>query len=105
MKNWIIEAMDSAPSKDGLENVVVTIYWRRQSIETVEEKEYSTDVYGSYSCPEPDSENFVSYDSLTKEQVEGWLEAGLDVEKLDESLDNTIEWMKNPPVVKRPLPF
>ena len=39
---------------------------------------------------------FISYDDLTKEDVVGWLESGLDVDSMKENLDKQIELKKNP---------
>ena len=43
-----------------------------------------------------DPDNFIPYADLTKDDVVAWLEAGLDVEAMKESLDNQIELQINP---------
>ena len=45
---------------------------------------------------EYDPDNFIPYADLTKEDVVGWLEAGLDVDSMKSSLDNQIELKINP---------
>lgn len=104
MKQWIISAMECKPQEGDLNDVVITIHWRRVATETIDGKEYSADIYSTYSCPAPEGE-FTPYESLTKDQVEGWLDAGLDVESIDSSLDTMIENQVNPPVITLPIPW
>lgn len=94
MKQWIISAMECKPQVEDLENVIITIHWRR----VASQYEHTVDVYGAYSCPTPEGE-FTPFEDLTKEQVEGWLEAGLDVEAIDANLDKMLADKINPPVV------
>lgn len=102
---WIISAMDTAPSADGLIDVVKTVHWRRQASEIFNEKEIMADVYGAMACATPSETDFTAYPDLTEAQVESWLEAGLDVEALDASLAQQLENIKNPPIISLPLPW
>lgn len=101
MKQWIISAMDTAPSEDGLIDVVKTVHWRRQE----QDGEYVADVYGTMCCSAPDTMAYTPYADLTFDQVCSWLEANLDVSALDANLDQQIENQKNPPIVQLPLPW
>lgn len=105
MKYWIISSMDTAPSDDGLTDVVKTVHWRRDAKEVDGDKEYYGDVYGAMGCSAPDPMAFTPYDQLTFEQVCSWLEANLDVASLDAALDQQIANQKNPPIVQFPLPW
>lgn len=105
MKTWVISAMESAPSEDGLTDVVKTVHWRRVAEELDGEKKYYGDVYGAMGCAAPDPMSFKPYAELTFEDVCSWLESNLDVENLDASLDQQIENQKNPPIVQLPLPW
>jgi hypothetical protein len=98
---WVISAMDTAPSADGLTDVVKTIHWRYQA----QDAEYFADVYGSMACATPSETDFTAYPDLTEDQVISWLEAGNDVEALKTYLDAQIETKKNPPIVNLPLPW
>lgn len=102
---WVISAMDSAPSADGLTDVVKTVHWRRSAELVYGENTYYGDVYGALGCAAPDPMAFVPYSELTFDEVCAWLEAGLDVEALDASLDAQIENQINPPIVQLPLPW
>ena len=102
---WIISSMDTAPSDDGLTDVVKTVHWRRDAKEIDGDKTYYGDVYGAMGCSAPDPMAFTPYDQLTFEQVCSWLEANLDVASLDASLDQQIANQKNPPIISLPLPW
>jgi hypothetical protein len=101
MKTWIISQMDTAPSEDGLTDVVKTVHWRREA----QDGNYVADIYGAMGCLAPDPMAFTPYADLTFEEVCGWLEANLDMNSLDAYLDAQIEMQKNPPIVNLPLPW
>jgi hypothetical protein len=98
---WVISAMDTAPSEDGLTDVVKTVHWRYQA----QDAEYFADVYSAMACATPSEIDFTSYPDLTEDQVISWLEAGNDVDVLKANLDAQIEQQKNPPIVNLPLPW
>lgn len=104
-KNWVVSQLDTAPSEDGLTDVVKTVHWRRQAQEVINEVTYNADVYGSMACATPSETDFTAYPDLTFEQVCGWLDAGLDVVALDANLDAQIENQVNPPIINLPLPW
>ena len=98
---WLISQMDTAPSEDGLTDVVKTIHWRYKG----KDGEYTAEVYGSMACATPSETDFTAYEDLTYEQVCTWLEAGLNVEAMDLNLATQIENLKNPPIIHLPLPW
>lgn len=102
---WVVSQMDTAPSLDGLTDVVVTVHWRRNAVAVDGETTYFADVYGAMACATPSETDFTAYPDLTFEQVCAWLEAGLDVEALNANLDAQIENQVNPPIVAYPLPW
>ena len=93
--------MDTAPSEDGLTDVVKTVHWRYEG----KDGEYTAEVYGSMACATPSETDFTAYEDLTYEQVCEWLVAGNNVEAMDLNLATQIENLKNPPIVNLPLPF
>jgi hypothetical protein len=104
--NWVVSAMDEYPTTpDNLDDVVFNVHWRRNATETLGDKTYFADVYGSLAVPAPSAEDFTPYADLTFEQVCGWLDEGLDVEATDAGLATQIENLINPPVVSLPLPW
>jgi hypothetical protein len=98
---WLISQMDTAPSEDGLTDVVKTVHYRYQG----QDAEYFAEIYGAMACATPSDTDFTAYEDLTYEQVCEWLEAGLNVEAMNENLATQIENLKNPPIVNLPLPF
>ena len=100
-KNWVINQMDTKPTEDGLTDVVVVIHWSR--IATQDEIVVSS--YGTMNCTTPSETDFTAYPDLTQAQVEGWLDAGLDVPTIDANLDKQIEDIINPPIIVLPLPW
>jgi hypothetical protein len=103
--NWVVSQMDTKPQEDGLTDVVVTVYWRRNATLVDGDKTYYADIYGSMGCATPSETDFTAYPDLTFEQVCGWLEDGLDVPALDLNLDQQIENQINPPIIVLPNPW
>jgi len=99
--NWVINQMDTKPTEDGLTDVVSVIHWSR--IATQDEIVVSS--YGTMNCTTPSETDFTAYPDLTQAQVEGWLDAGLDVPTIDANLDKQIENIINPPLIVLPLPW
>ena len=98
---WVISQLDSIPTLDGMDKVISTIHWRAQK----QRGEFTADTYGALSVDAPHEASFTPYDEVTKEMVEGWLEAGLDTEAIEANLDAQIENFLNPPIVAYPLPW
>jgi hypothetical protein len=98
---WVVVQMDTAPSEDGLTDVVKRVHYRYEGTD----EQYFADIYGVLSCETPSETDFTAYQDLTYEQVCTWLEAGLNVEAMNENLATQIENLKNPPIVNLPLPF
>jgi len=102
---WVVSQMDTAPSEDGLTDVVKVVHWRYQAEQVDGDNTYNADVYGAMGCATPSDTDFTAYADLTYEQVCEWLVAGNDVEALDSNLATQIENLKNPPIVNLPLPW
>ena len=102
---WVIAQLDTAPSEDGLTDVVKVVHWRYQAEEVDTDKTYNAEVYGAMGCATPSDTDFTAYEDLTYEQVCEWLVAGLDQDAMDTNLAAQIENQKNPPIVNLPLPW
>ena len=98
---WVINQLDTAPSEDGLTDVVKVVNWTR----TAQQEDINVSCYGSMNCVTPSSTDFTAYPDLTYDQVCGWLDAGLDVVSIDLGLDKQIENIINPPIIVLPLPW
>ena len=102
---WVVSQMDTAPSEDGLTDVVKVVHWRYQAEQVDGDKTYNAEVYGAMACATPSDTDFTAYDDLTFDKVCEWLVAGNNVEAMELNLDTQIENLKNPPIVNLPLPW
>lgn len=91
--SWVIGNLNAKIESDGMQNVIENVHWRLQA---TDENENVVDVYGSCGLEAPEAESFISFDSLTKADVEGWLESILDVDSLKAGLDSQLESIANP---------
>lgn len=99
---WIIGKLEVVPQVGNVTNFVVRCHWRYQATNGTIIKE----VYGLQAFePDATQENYVPYESLTKEVVEGWLEASNDMNRIKDSLDKQIEDEITPPIVSMPIPW
>jgi hypothetical protein len=104
---WVLPqgCLETAPSADGLTDVVQRVNWRRSATTFFGGEEIYTDIYGQYACGAPSPDDFTAYADLTQADVEKWLEDGLDVAALDASLDAQLENIINPKIVVLPNPW
>lgn len=98
---WDIVQLETKPQEGELTDVVACVHWIRSASEGI----YYAESRGSMGCASPSSTDFTAYPDLTKEQVEAWLDSGLDVFSIDNDLVNVIDNQKNPPIVILPLPW
>lgn len=98
---WIITQLDTKPQFGDLLDVVSVVHWRRN----LNQDGFTAEAYGTLICGTPSETDFTAYPDLTIEQVESWLESGLDVNEIDFSLESEISDQKFPPIVTLPLPW
>jgi hypothetical protein len=101
---WTIQAMDCVPQEDGHTDVVVVAHWNVQGTDGT----YNASVYGTQSFTYDSGKAFIPYESLTQDEVVGWVQAGMGAEgvaSLQANLDTQIENQINPPIVTPPLPW
>ena len=92
--NWKINTLEYTNDSD---KGVINAHWDC----TLLEGEYSARRYGSCSfSPDPSSDEYVPFESLTEELVIGWVQSTLDVEEIEASLNAQIEEQKNPKTLK-----
>ena len=109
---WVVDSMDTAPSKDGLTDVVQTVHWRANAEETVsvegqDDKIYTATVYGSVGVGDPTPDTFVDYANLTEADVLAWVWDSSEDFKTDQeaNLASQIEDQKNPKIETLPNPW
>lgn len=100
--SWVIpqNSMVTIKAIDGLTDVVVTVNAYRQ----ISDDTTSTQIPVCVGLSVP-TEGFVPYQNLTQEIVEGWLDAGCDVEALDAELAVQLDNIINPKTEVLPNPF
>ena len=91
--NWKIVALDAKIQEGDNSNVIYTVHWRYTA--TDESGDHTASSIGTLGVTY-DPDNFIPYADLEKDDVVVWLEAGLDVEAMQENLDNQIELQINP---------
>ena len=102
---WDFPQIDTAPTEGDLTDVAKAIHWRmtatHDSATNSEGQPLSVSAYGSAGVGEANADSFTAFDSLTQEQVKGWVLASLGKTEaelqamLDQQLDNLI----TPPIV------
>ena len=79
---WTVSSLDYEVSKDGLDNVATVAHWRCTGVDADGNVGL---VYGTKALPEPSSDNFMPWDSITEETVLGWLVADMATNKMDDT--------------------
>jgi len=85
---WNVVQMDRLTS-DGF---VVTVHYTVNAVD----EEFTASTYGTVGYTQEEEENFTPYESLTKEQVIGWVKDSLGEETVQASLTAQIDAQKNP---------
>ena len=93
--NWIISSLDAKIQDGDLQNVIYNVHWRLYASDGEIEPTTSTRI-GVLNVKYKEGEPFIPYSDLTKDNVIGWLESGIDVDELKKALDKDIELKKNP---------
>jgi hypothetical protein len=102
MKYWVVYANDvSTIEENGLQNIVKRVHWRRKFVDGV----YIVEELGLTDLPSPNGDTFKEYQNLTFEDYCAWLESINNMVELDAKLDESMEKLKNPPVLPKNLPF
>ncbi len=103
--NWNFDPIAVRTDVDGFDNVVMTVHWQYTAIS----EPYSARIIGTQDFPfNPDAENFVPFDQLTKNIVEGWVVAAMGeprVQQMQEQLAAQIEEQIAPKVVNLSPPW
>lgn len=103
--NWIIEQLITKPIEGNLKDVVAFVQWRRKGEALYNGELYIYDQIGSMECSSPNETDFTAYNNLTYIDICGWLENGVEVEKVDKVIKDAIELAINPPTIVLPLPW
>ena len=88
---WTINALNTHVSHEGKSDVVYTIHWGYSG----SEGDHSANTIGTFNV-DFDKDNFTEYADLKESDVIGWLEAGMDMDPMKESIKNQIDLLKTP---------
>ena len=96
MADWNCKTIDVYTHEhNGHEEVIWNVHWRVAK----EDGEYSASSYGTQTLNTEDIQDFVPFDDVTSEMVEGWVKDAMGEDRvaaIEESLDKEIESKKNP---------
>jgi hypothetical protein len=94
---WSYDSLERDVIKDGLDDVVVTSYWRITGVDG----NHSATSYGSVGIAAPDPDDFTSFADVTQAQVKAWTLSSLADQDITEAtleagLQAQIDTLKNP---------
>tara|TARA_R100000664_G_C2755932_1_gene143716 strand:- start:1918 stop:2235 length:318 start_codon:yes stop_codon:yes gene_type:complete len=96
MADWNCKTIDVYTHEhNGYEQVIYNVHWRVNK----EDGEFTASSYGTQTLNTEDIQDFVPFDDVTSEMVEGWVKDAMGEDRvaaIEESLDKEIESKKNP---------
>ena len=107
---WDVKTVDTYPTKDSKSDVVYNVHWRLTATDDInndaEGNLLTATVYGSQGLDTSDLSSFTEFADLTASDVQGWVEAALTadtVNDMKDSLDSTIEELVTPTYVQKTI--
>ena len=107
---WDVKTVDTYPTKDSKSDVVHNVHWRLTATDDTnndaEGNSLTATVYGSQGLDTSDLSSFTEFADLTVSDVQGWVEAALTadtVNDMKDSLDSTIEKLVTPTSVQKTI--
>jgi hypothetical protein len=107
---WDVKTVDTYPTKDSKSDVVYNVHWRLTATDDTNNdadgNPQTATVYGSQALDTSDLSSFTEFADLTASDVQGWVEAALTadtVNDMKDSLDSTIEELVTPTSVQKTI--
>tara|TARA_B100000482_G_C12489141_1_gene251949 strand:+ start:66 stop:410 length:345 start_codon:yes stop_codon:yes gene_type:complete len=107
---WDVKTVDTYPTKDSKSDVVYNVHWRLTATDDTNNdadgNSQTATVYGSQALDTSDLSSFTAFADLTASDVQGWVEAALTadtVNDMKDSLDSTIEELVTPTSVQKTI--
>ena len=100
---WNNKTVDTYPTLEGNNDVIFNVHWR---LTGQDEDGNVGSTYGTISLDTSDLSNFTAFDSITEEQVNGWVEANMGAEEVQakkDSIDAQIAEQVTPTVVTKTI--
>ena len=105
---WDVKTVDTYPTKYSKSDVVYNVHWRLTATDDTNNdadgNSQTATVYGSQDLDTSDLSSFTAFADLTASDVQGWVEAALTadtVNDMKDSLDSTIEELVTPTSVQK----
>ena len=96
MTDWNCKTVDVYEHEhNGHDQVIYNVHWRV----TKEDANYFASSYGSQRLNTEDIQNFIPFDNVDSEIIEGWVKTAMgeeEVSNIESNLDQQIEAQKNP---------
>ena len=96
MANWNCKTIDVYTNDhNGYEQVIYNVHWQVSK----KDDEFIGSSYGTQSLNTEDIQDFIPFDEVTSEMVEGWVKDAMgeeEVSNIESNLDKQIEDQKNP---------
>lgn len=107
---WDVKTVDTYPTKDSKSDVVYNVHWRLTATDDTNNdadgNSLTATVYGSQGLDTSDLSSFTAFASLDAAAVQGWVEAALTADTINDmkdSLDSTIEELVTPTSVQKTI--
>lgn len=107
---WDVKTVDTYPTKDSKSDVVYNVHWRLTATDDTNNdadgNPQTATVYGSQGLDTSDLSSFTAFADLTASDVQGWVEAALTsdtVNDMKDGLDSTIEELVTPTSVQKTI--
>jgi len=100
---WNNKTVDTYPDLDGNADVIFNVHWR---LTGEDENGNVGSVYGTQSLDTTNLTDFVAFDNITEEQINGWIETAMGEDRVAElkaNIDAQIEEKINPTVVRKQI--
>ena len=107
--NWNVNTVDVYPTDEGYANVIYTVHWRLNAVDTQVDAAgdpYIASVYSTQVLDTSDLSGFIDFDSVTSAEVQGWVESAMgeeEVQTLKDGLDANIAGQITPTSVTKTL--
>ena len=102
--HWQIKSLKVEKSNGVQEDVVCNIDWDLLAIDEADGLLFET-TGKTKLPPPPEGSNFTPFESLTEEQVIGWLESQLSIDSLKQSLLDKHAEVREPKIIEKPAPW
>jgi len=88
---WDVSTVDTYPTKDSKADVIYNVHWRLIATDDANNdadgKAQTADVYGSEGLDTSDLSSFTAFASVSKANVQAWVEASLNATDSDRVAD------------------